>query len=456
VPLALPGVRVGRMVVVVAALFATLVLAAPAAAVPSKPYSVAFSATPVPPGVSIPGAMPAGMTIANFTVTLRNDTRTQELGSANVKPPAGFTIVPTPSTPSVNRGNLIAPLADGTQQLRDLNLAPGESVTLTLDLQLPCPSGSYAWTMSAKQSNDYNGTGNDLTNPSPSARTNVVTGACALRFVAGATPAGAGKNLQIRADAYQPDSLDLVSVEAVDGRAPALAQRLTWFTGAIALALGDTDYPGQLVQSGPISAGAGVASFSTLSITAAGVYTLRASTGAAGFATGDPRSESPEFTIVDVVSQCATLCAASLGATKITGGPGAAGILVLSSNLGENPTCAGYVPPIGSSWYEFELTAQRVKTILITYTKSQMKVLKNASALEVCLSTPLGEPFTAKNGPAAPYDYDGDGSLEGFIGLLPTCGAGPGPCVSDRSPVSGGGASIEFVVPPEIGDPRYH
>jgi hypothetical protein len=457
VPLALPGVRVGQMVVVVAALFATLVLAAPAAAVPSKPYSVAFSATPVPPGVSIPGAMPAGMTIANFTVTLRNDTRTQELGSANVTPPAGFTIVPTPSTPSVDRGNLIAPLADGTQQLRNLNLAPGESVTLTLDLRLPCPSGSYAWTMSAKQSNDYNGTGNDLTNPSPSARTNVVSGACALRFVAGATPAGAAKNLQIRADAYQPDSLDLVSVEAVDGRTPALAQRLTWFTGAIALALGDTAYPGQLVQSGPISAGAGVASFSTLSITAAGVYTLRASTSAGGFATGDPRSESPEFPIDDVVKECAALCTADLGATKITGAPGTdTGLILLSRNVGADPSCAGYKPPVADTWYQFEVTAEREKTILLTYTKPQMKVLKNASALEVCLSTPLGEPFMAKDGPAAPYDYDGDGSLEGFIGLLPTCGAGPGPCVSDRSPLGGGGASIEFVVPPEMGDPRYH
>jgi hypothetical protein len=452
VPLAPTGVRLGQMVV--AALLVTLSLAAPAAAAPSKPYSVVFSANPVPQGVSIPGAMPAGMTIANFTLTLRNDTRTQELGSANVTAPVGFTIA---SAASVDRGTLLPPLADGTQQLRNLNLDPGESVTLTLDLRLPCPSGSYVWTISAKQSNDYNGTGNDLTNPSASARSNVVSGACALRFVDGATPAGAGKNLQIRADAYDPDSLDLVSVEAVDGRAPALAQRLTWFTGAIGLALGDTDYSGQLVQPGPVSAGAGVASFSTLSITAAGVYTLRASTAAAGFATGDPRSESPAFPIDDVVKECAALCTADLGATKITGGPGTdTGLILLSRNVGADPSCAGYNPPVADTWYQFEVTAQRAKTILLTYTKPQMKVLKNASALEVCLSTPLGEPFTAKDGPAAPYDYDGDGSLEGFIGLLPTCGTGPGPCVSDRSPLSGGGASIEFVVPPDMGDPRYH
>jgi len=450
--LALPSVRLGRMAVAVA-LLATLALAAPAAAAPSKPYSVVFSAAQVPPGVSIPGAMPAGMTIANFTVTLRNDTRTQTLGSANVKPPAGFTVV---SPPSVTPGILLAPLPDGTLQLRELNLPPGGSATLTLDVRLPCVNGTYAWTIHAKQSNDYNGTGNDLTDPPPGTLTNVVSSACALRFVDGATPAGAGKDQAIRADAYQPASPNLVGVEAVDGRTPALAERLSWFTGAIALALGDTDYPGQLVQPGSVPAEAGVASFSTLSITAAGIYTLRASTGAAGFATDDPRSESPEFTIVDVVSQCATLCTASFGATKITGGPGAdTGVLLLSSNLGENPTCAGYEPPIGSSWYEFELTAQRVKTILITYTKPQMRVLKTATALQVCFATL--EPFIAKGGlPAPSYDYDGNGSLEGFIGLLPTCDGGSGPCISDRSPLSGGGASIEFVVPLEMGDPRYH
>ena len=158
-------VHPGRMAAIAATLLAVFALpASPAAATATKPFSVSFSANPVPAGVSIPGGMPAGMTIEHFTVTLRNDTKTQKLGSANVTPPQGFTVT---STPTVDRGTLLAPLPDGTLRLRDLYVAPGKTVTLTLDLRLPCVTGpaTFAWTIDAKQSNDYNGTGNDLTPP---------------------------------------------------------------------------------------------------------------------------------------------------------------------------------------------------------------------------------------------------------------------------------------------------
>jgi hypothetical protein len=455
VPFALPGVGLGRMAA--AALLATLSLTATAgAATTSKPFSVAFSANPVPAGVSIPGGMPAGMTIEDFTVTLRNDTGTQLLGSANVTVPAGFTLA---SAPTLDRGVLLTP-GDRTLPLRELNVAPGGTVTLTVDLRLPCVAGpaTYAWAVDAKQSNDYNGAGNDLTPPPAATLQNVVAGACALRFVADGAPAGAGKDRQIRADAFQPSSPNVVSVEAVDGRAPALAQRLGWFGGPIELALGETTYQGQLVQPpGPVLAAAGVARFSTLSITAAGVYTQRASTTAAGFAAGDPRAQSPEFPIVDVVGECAAICSATLGATSITGAPGAdTGLVLLSQNVGPDPTCAGYTPPVADTWYEFALTAQRAKTILINYTKAQMRAVKNASSLEVCFATPGPDPFPAKSG-TAPFDYDGDGLAEGFVGLLPNCPAVPtGACVTRRGNLKGGGSFIGFFVQGSLGDPRYH
>jgi hypothetical protein len=148
--LALPGARLGRMAALGAALLATLFLTASATAAPTKPFSIAFSANPVPAGVSIPGGMPAGMTIDDFTVTLRNDTKTQMLGSANLTPPTGFTLA---SAPTLSRGNLIEPLGN-MLRLRNLNVAPGGSVTLTVDLRLPCVSGpaTYAWVVEAKQS----------------------------------------------------------------------------------------------------------------------------------------------------------------------------------------------------------------------------------------------------------------------------------------------------------------
>jgi hypothetical protein len=453
VPLAPPGVRLGRMAAVGAALLAMLCVTATATAAPTKPFSIAFSANPVPAGVSIPGGLPAGMTIDDFTVTLRNDTGTQMLGSANLILPAGFTLA---STPALDRGVLLAPLGD-TLRLRELDVPPGGSVTLTVDLRLPCVSAPYAWAVNAKQSNDYNGTGNDLTPPPAAALQNVVTGACALRFVAGGEPAGAVKTQQIRADAFQPASPHLVAVEAVDGRAPELAQRLSWFGGPIAIGLGETGSPGQLVQPGPVAASAGVAAFSTLSITQAGFYTLRASTAAAGFAANDARAQSPEFPIVDIAGECAAVCSASLGATTVTGAAGAGtGFVLLSQNVGPDPVCDGYTPPVADTWYEFAVTAERSKTISITYTKAQMRAVKKAAALQVCFATPGPDPFPAKTGPV-PFDYDGDGSAEGWVGLLPDCPAVPStPCVTARASVKGGGAVIEFFVPGSLGDPRYH
>lgn len=450
--LALPGVRLGRVAALGAVLLALLSVTATADAAPTKPYSIAFSASPVPAGVSIPSGMPAGVTIPDFTVTLRNDTKTQELGSANLTVPSGFTLT---SDAAVDRGNLIEPLGN-TLRLRNLDIQPGGTVTLTVDLRLPCVGGTYSWAVQAKQSNDFSGTGNDLTPPTAAALRNIVTGACALRFVA--QPAGAGKTQQIRADAFQPASTNLVAVEAVDGRAPALAQRLDWFGGAIALALGETSYPGQLVQGGPVTATAGVAAFSNLSITAAGVYTLHASTTAAGFAATDPRADSDEFPIVDVVGDCnAVSCFAAFGATSITGAQGTGtGFVLLSQNVGPAPICAGYKPPVADTWYEFTVTADRAKTIVITYTKSDMRQVKNLAALDVCFATP-GPTFPVKGGGnATPFDYDGDGSLEGFVGLLPDCPEVPRTqCVSSRDPVPGGGATIEFFVPADLGDPRY-
>ena len=453
--LALPGARLGRMAALGAALLATLSMTASATAAPTKPFSIAFSANPVPAGVSIPGGMPAGMTIDDFTVTLRNDTKTQMLGSANLTPPTGFTLA---SAPTLSRGNLIEPLGN-MLRLRNLNVAPGGSVTLTVDLRLPCVTGpaTYAWVVEAKQSNDYNGTGNDLTPPTAAARQNVVTSACALRFVADAQPADAGKTTQIRADAFQPTSPNLVSVEAVDGRTPALAQRLGWFSGPIALALGETTYPGDLVQSGPVAATAGVSAFSNLSITEAGFYTLHASTTATGFAAGDPRADSDEFQVVDVVKECnAVTCSASLGRTSVTGTGTGTGLVLLSQNVGPDPICDTYTPPVADTWWEFAVTAERAKTIRINYSKDDLRGFGNASDLEVCFATP-GAAFTVEGGGSAtPFDYDGDGTLEGFAGLLPDCPPFTGPCVTDQGPLPGGGAFIEFFVPDTLGDPRYH
>jgi hypothetical protein len=192
-----------------------VLFAAPAHAA-TKPYFVAFSALSAPQGVSIPNAMPAGMTIAGFTVTLRNDTTTQMMGSAEVTVPFGYVVA---SKPTASRGTVQGPNTKNELILRDLDVAPGESVAVTFDLQLPCVSKPSAWVVVAKQSNDFNGTGNLLTPPPDSTLVTTVSSACALRFVAGSQPAGAGKNQRITSVDYRSDEGNPVAVEAVDGRA---------------------------------------------------------------------------------------------------------------------------------------------------------------------------------------------------------------------------------------------
>ena len=128
------------------ALIGTCVLAAPAGAA-TKPYSVVIS----------PGRAVAGATVA-FQATFTNRTTSQTLGSANLTAPAGFSVLGASvrgQTQTVS-GNLV--------QLRNLGIAPGASVVATVNATVasnPCP-GDFPWRVVAKQSNDFNGTGNDF------------------------------------------------------------------------------------------------------------------------------------------------------------------------------------------------------------------------------------------------------------------------------------------------------
>ena len=133
-----------------AALLAAIVLltmfVVPAFAAPKKPYAAVIS----------PSAVAAGST-ASFTATLTNETSTQQLGSANLTLPAGFVplSVGTPTSGT-------ATLAGGTVFLRNLATAPGTSVSVSVSARVPCPLGTYAWSIIAKQANDFSGDpGND-------------------------------------------------------------------------------------------------------------------------------------------------------------------------------------------------------------------------------------------------------------------------------------------------------
>jgi hypothetical protein len=120
-------------------------MAAPAGAA-TKPYSVVVS----------PGSITQGVTV-KFQAKFTNLTASQTLGSANLKAPAGFSVV----------GPHVTVLGRDVVELRNLDIAPGASfiatVTAAVPSSNPCVApASFTWDVAAKQSNDFNGTGNDF------------------------------------------------------------------------------------------------------------------------------------------------------------------------------------------------------------------------------------------------------------------------------------------------------
>jgi hypothetical protein len=450
-------------VLLTAAALAALFVPATAGAAPtSKPYEIAICPDPClppPPAPAPPARVPAGVTKNTFTVTLTNRTGTQLLGSSNITIPSAFTItdepaLDRPSPAGVSRsGNLL--------MLRDLSLPPNASVTVTLGLRMTCVAGTYTLSIETKQTNDFNGPPGNTLGPLLGSRDTQVTGSCSLRFVprpspatVGGQPADAEMKTQIRADAFQPESSNLVSVEALD----ATGVRLGWFTGPISIQLAPTT-PGNLTADpNPVMATDGVASFPGLSISASGIYRLRATTTASGV-TG---TNSDAFQIIEVTEPCNPgQCRAQLSGKQSTstvdGATGTdTGLLLLSLNLGPEPVCAGYTPPT-TEWYEFRLfSVSRDMTVFATYSKAAMKTVAGPSSLEICFASPHS--FITKSGlQGQPFDYDGDAAngAEGFVGLLPNCSALSNPCVDKRGGLNGG-AIVTFLVPSAWSDPRYH
>jgi len=125
------------------------VIAAPASA-GTKPYAVDIT----------PHTVVAGST-ATFTATLSNEngaSTTIQLGSANITPPTGFIVTgvsaPTPGGTAAVVNNVV--------QLRMLGIQPQQSGSVQITTTVPALTGTRAWSIIAKQSNDFNGTGNTL------------------------------------------------------------------------------------------------------------------------------------------------------------------------------------------------------------------------------------------------------------------------------------------------------
>jgi hypothetical protein len=138
-------------VALVIALTGACALASPAGAA-TKPFSVVVSPTPVPAPATIP-----------FQAKITNLTRNQTLGSAKLTVPADFSGVKV-SVPAP--GTVVQTTVHNEFLLLNLGVAFGKSViasvTASVTATVPCAPASFTWQIAAKQSNDFNGTGNDF------------------------------------------------------------------------------------------------------------------------------------------------------------------------------------------------------------------------------------------------------------------------------------------------------
>lgn len=149
------GARVSFLALA-ASVLGVAMLAAPAAGQTSTCSSTskcffAVSVSPMKPTVGVS---------TSFTFTIRNEASPQQLGAVRISAPTGFMITGA-SIASGAPGT--ASFTSGSAQFVSLSLAPSATATLTVTATVSCGTGSYQWPLpAAKQSNDFNGSGNDF------------------------------------------------------------------------------------------------------------------------------------------------------------------------------------------------------------------------------------------------------------------------------------------------------
>jgi len=367
----------------------------------------------------------AGDTDATIDVTFANLSAQQSLGSANVTVPAPLVVAAVDGVPYA--GGAVV-------ELREIGLAPGASRTfvLTVDVQTCVAAAPAEVAVVAKQSNDFQGTGNDFTLVAPGSDTSVdVVGACRPAFVD--PPADAERTETITSVAFDPGGAP-ITLELRDAGDTGPASAATGATLTLTAARPGADPAPGLGGTTSAATVGGVASFApTLSVSASG-YTFTAS--GAGL---DDSVPSDAFDVVDGRADCAADAGCSTSANKngqtvtasLAGGPGS-GNLLLSLDAGDAPDfeCADY-PHFGQvvSQFLFDGGDGRVATFTQTI-PGGTRPLKD---FQVCWAAPY-EFVTKRNTTAEVQGVKPGTSDPLWVGLLPDCtkGATNKPCVSVR------------------------
>lgn len=381
--------------------------------------------------VVAPATVGAGQTVG-FSFTATNESTSQPLGSINLTVPADFTLMSVTQQPQRASDGAIVGSATivGTTllELRGLSLAPADSVTVEFIAQAPCAqaAGEKEWGLAAKQSNDFNGTGNDFAPASGSQRTTDVIGACQLAWVT--QPADAKVGQAVTSTPY--DAVDGTvsgpSIEAQVESAPygdASRTRVTFSSAEVTLQIGvDPNQPeasAGLSGTTTATAASGLATFTPgPRIDLHGLdYTLLASS--AGMTSG----QSGQFNVSDAAGDCSkgqcnnlktngNTVNASVSSTSTSG------VVALSIGVLDDLTCAGYTPnPQQQSVTIFPLDVSSGSTMTVEITVLASIVDRAASQHRVCWAST--RTFTERDGTQADAVTIAGESM--FQGLLPDC-----------------------------------
>jgi hypothetical protein len=414
----------------------------------SKPYTAVVGPDPVASGTTV-----------DFKLTLTNLSGSQQLGSANLTVPTGSGFTMSNADDPAGAATATVTNAGTLLQLRNLAIPPtgSNSRDYTFDLSVASTAcgADWNWILAVKQSNDFNGTGNDFflktTGSDLTTTVTCIQTATALRFFT--QPAGAEKTAVISSVAFNTDGVtNPIQVEVIDSS----GNRVTSSTASISMAIGNdpnqSEVPPQtavLTGTNPVSAVNGVASFTNLKIDKSGTgYTIVASS------TGLTSVTSNAFNVVDDAAACSGTCNASATVPNLNiqaSGTSTGGFLLLS--VGGAPLSCGdsynHLPDtVTIDQFNYDGQGNKVVTLRVSKQFDQSQPNNGVSFYEICYERPASAgPFPTLNGGTSTCDANV------CFGLLPDpCGAAP--CIQKKSKNKAGDVLITLLLPP--GDPKAH
>jgi hypothetical protein len=233
--------------------------------------------------------------------SLTDEAPEQKLGSIKITaPPApgGFAI--TVAGVSGPAGSIVTATTT-TVVFKTLDITPGTTKSVTIPARVPCGTGTYAWSTTARQSNQFNGPpGNYMLLTANSELTSTISGSCTIEFMNEPKGTLVGKSITTTFDNTPAGSSIAVGVYSGMPGTPVL---LPAFSGTISVSL--LGGPAGATLSGNTvvmhSGGSATFSFGTLSITAPGMgYQLEAESNVPGVQS----AHSVPFAIYQTLTKC--------------------------------------------------------------------------------------------------------------------------------------------------------